>query len=345
MKKYIFILFFSFSLTNCNNLFSQVIQKNKIELTSLLGIKNIGNYRTGPIIGIQLAFDSTKWNLSYRQNIFTGGLFVEEKEPTIRGFTSIHSLDLSYQFKKCNLGIGYFSSRDKSINALLGIDFRAKGFAPFIQFPVGNLLLEGRLEIYTTPRIRVLDEDVYSFAAIYHFNKTNKNKLHSFKNLKVNLLGSARVFEITYPNKSFNIFDAYGTAIGTGIEGVFKKVGVSLEKDWWVSIIPDNFNINFANGYICNTTYNAKYFHTVENNKVISISVGYTLITDGATLIKDINNGSSLRNRKGIASSIAYSLTPNINIELRNIFVTKGEKLFNHSRLSLGLVYKYQVNQ
>lgn len=162
----------------------------------------------------------------------------------------------------------------------------------------------------------------------------------------ISLKAGIKTFPITHENlfvtKTFNIL---GFAPQLGVEFYFPKQRFSLaaERDWWANIDRNEYTF-FAGRQIITNLMARYYIPTRLDGHFLKLGVGWGLITDAETLELSERQGKAFyTNIKGISASMAYSLTPKTDIELRYIYPYIGEKP-NIMRLSLGFWYHINPN-
>jgi hypothetical protein len=168
------------------------------------------------------------------------------------------------------------------------------------------------------------------------------------KTLAINGLTGARFF----PTGNIELltgedFTPIGIAPLVGIELLHKKSGISLnlERDWWLALNGGSFRRD-VKGYINSAFIGLGYHKLLQNDRHIRFRVGGSFIIDYDKLV-DISlstpNKDKLGNYqvKGIGAMVSYELLPDTDIEIKHTFPWLGDKLFNPTRFSLGLIYRY----
>ena len=184
----------------------------------------------------------------------------------------------------------------------------------------------------------------------YHFGgQKKKEQIYATKFLRLSCLIGGRFFS---PNQFYTNGERkakVGTMAAIGVEILAKKyrTGIYWEKDWWIALNGGS-PAREIKGQITDHIFGVKYHHPLKKGQSFNLGIGHAWIMDLSTLAetrKKIIAGTASRdlasnNIHGISLSPSFDVNPNFRIELRQIIATRGERVVDLERLSLGLFYK-----
>jgi hypothetical protein len=264
-----------------------------------------------------------------------------------------HQVELRYSFEKIYLGLGaYWQRREGYINHLIPIpgviEWKTSGLHLSAGLPFSSIDIEYRTRIKLQPDFAtIISSSQHSLLLLYNLGK-RRNPGSVNKTLAINGLTGARFF----PTGNIELltgedFTPIGIAPLVGIELLHKKSGISLnlERDWWLALNGGSFRRD-VKGYINSAFIGLGYHKLLQNDRHIRFRVGGSFIIDYDKLV-DISlstpNKDKLGNYqvKGIGAMVSYELLPDTDIEIKHTFPWLGDKLFNPTRFSLGLIYRY----
>lgn len=266
-----------------------------------------------------------------------------------------HQVQLNYSFEKIYVGLGaYWQRREGADNHLNpgAFEWKTSGLHLSVGLPFSNIDIEYRTRIKLRPDFAtVISTSQHSLLLLYNLGKKRPPGIGN-KTLAVNGLIGTRFF----PTGNIELLvgedlTPIGIAPFMGIEFIHKKSGVSLnlERDWWLALNGGSFRRD-VKGYINSAFIGLGYHKLLKNDRHIRFRLGGSFIID-YDLAADVSISDPNRDKlgnyqvKGIGAMLSYELLPDTDVEIKHTFPLLGDKLFNPTRLSLGLIYRYNPNK
>jgi hypothetical protein len=266
-----------------------------------------------------------------------------------------HQVQMSYSFEKVYVGMGaYWQRREGSGNHDFPgwFEWKTSGLHLSVGLPFSNIDIEYRTRIKLRPDFAtVTSTSQHSLLLLYNLGKKRAPGIGN-KILAVNGLIGARFF----PTGNIELLvgedlTPIGIAPLVGVELLHKKSGVSLnlERDWWLALNGGSFQRD-VKGYINSAFIGLGYHKLLKNDRHMRFRVGGSFIIDydlAADLRLTTPNKDRLGNYqvKGIGAMVSYELLTDTDVEIKHTFPLLGDKLFNPTRLSLGIIYRYNPNK
>lgn len=214
----------------------------------------------------------------------------------------------------------------------------------------GRLDIDYQRQIQYQPFFGVSDWGFQSINLRYHTGKHKKKvpeKLSKFMSFELKTGGILSPVRQTFLTGETSSLLKFSLLLGADI--YFYKINTSLqfERDWWISINGGSFQRDIK-GYVSNSTIGLCYHKAIKKDRKIKFAIGGAFIIDHNTIYETrtkINQGLAKTNLwyynvKGFYFSYAHPMSSNIDIQLRQIIPLVGEKGYNPSRTSVGVVYK-----
>lgn len=214
----------------------------------------------------------------------------------------------------------------------------------------GKLDIDYQRQIQYQPFFGVFDWGFQSINLRYHIGKQQRKKpekLSKFMSFDLKTGGILSPVRQTFLTGETSSLIKFSLLLGADI--YFSKINTSLqfERDWWIAINGGSFQRDIK-GYVSNSTIGLCYHKAIKKDRKIKLAIGGAFIIDHNTIYEtrtNINQGLAkinlwYYNIKGLYFSYSHPLTSNMDIQLRQIIPLIGEKGYNPSRSSVGIVYK-----
>ncbi|MBX2892689.1 MAG: hypothetical protein KF734_17300 [Saprospiraceae bacterium] len=214
----------------------------------------------------------------------------------------------------------------------------------------GKLDIDYQRQIQYQPRFNPFDWGFQSINLRYHIEKQQRKKpekLSKFMSFELKTGGILSPVRQTFLTGETSPIVKFSLLLGTDI--YFPKINTSLqfERDWWIAINGGSFQRDIK-GYVSNSTIGLCYHKGIKKDRKIKFAIGGAFVIDHNTIYETrtkINQGLAKTNLwyyniKGLYFSYYHPLTSNMDIQLRQIIPLVGEKGYNPSRTSVGVVYK-----
>lgn len=314
---------------------------------------------SSPLLGLRVAHNNIPLSLIYTRD-FTYSIY-NEVGNNPAGISNVPQkskgdlLMLRYSNRGCHFGLGHYKRERESFTLFMlpGIN-RIERFLVFSAgFRVNRLEIDYQKQVQYNPIFDILDWTLQSINLRYHIGGGNTPT----SNTK---LMKSDIFEIRVGSRASPVKQAFlrgeteqliklSPSIGIGI--YFDKINISvlLDRDWWIAINGGSFEREIK-GYASNSTIGLCYHIKLQNAKTIKIGGGVAYIIDHNTIYETrmkINQGLLKANLwyynvKGLYITYYHPIYKRWEIEFRQIFPIVNEELFNPSRTSLGLIYKFK---
>jgi len=215
-----------------------------------------------------------------------------------------------------------------------------------------KLDIDYQRQIQYKPFFGVFDWGFQSINLRYHIGKHQKivpKKLTKFMEIEIRTGGRLSPVKQTFLTGETSSLVKLSPNIGIDI--YFDRINTSVlfDRDWWIAINGGSFQRDIK-GYVSNSTIGLCYHIQTKKEKIIKVGAGVAYIIDHNSIYEartKINQGllkpnSWYYNVKGLYFSYYHPVTDNVELEFRQILPLINEKLFNPSRTSLGLAYKFK---
>ncbi len=367
MSKYLtgFIIFIVF--------FQNLNAQKKFEITPIIGTTlqipygevadfwwRTWDINTSPLYGFELKKLNSNYAVSFMQCYKY--LNYVSQHPSIGQTFRQNKINFYYTSKKKpsrKWGIGHiWETHENGINHFLNYPTPLeRGLLFNFSYRCNYLDIEVSKYARYYPRPSFLDPYDIAINLIYRINKQTNVKSNDIKKIKLNTLLGFKIFP-TFDMTTIGgeRTTLVGNAIHLGFEFLHKpsRVSFNLERDWWLGINGGS-RIRDIRGYLRNSILGFRYHFKPKENKLNApkIGIGYAFVTDSELLTQarlDLLDGKTdkwsryFHNVKGIAISYAHPIGNKIDVEVRNIFATVGDKVFHNRRLSIGITYRFNPN-
>lgn len=271
---------------------------------------------------------------------------------SIIGKRVIQNYDIALIRRKSIYGIGFVDSKVENPAVILFGGFRHyRGAGLFYRRNSGPLSVEIRSELIFKPAFSGLapTNGNFAFDCLYNFGgKKSEDGRESVATRSFWL--SATIGSRFFRNKSNSIVlsgeetPKIGISPAFGIDVLFRKwpIGLSVEKDFWVSINGGHPVRNFK-GFIANTGFGLKWHHFLKNGRHLRIGVSYLITRDIELQEVMPIQPTKIYQIHGIGTSVSYEIFPRTELEFRNNFPFDGRKPFEARLMTLGLFYRLKT--
>ncbi|MCS6930336.1 MAG: hypothetical protein NZM43_12680 [Saprospiraceae bacterium] len=360
--KVIFILL-STSATNSQNIKLSIRPQLGLRIhdDTFSGVQRVGGryIMPSPTVGLSIFLDETPLSLNW-QTDFNGVPRVRDTLGLAPSFLSetwiSHQLQICYRLKNLDLYLGGYWQRQEGLGNHLQpetYEWKTWGAHLGVGLPISWLNVEYRTRIRIWPDFAaIISSSQHSLLFLYNFDKKRRpGALDDY--LIVNGLIGSRFFY------TGNIDLLYGedlTPIGIspslGIEIIHKNSNISLnlERDWWIAFNGGSPSRDMK-GYINSSFIGLSYHKILKNNRYIRFRLGGSFIIDYDLLDEltvsnpDKDKIGSFYQVKGLGTLISYELLLHTDLEIKYTFPFNGYQFFNLTRLSIGLIYRYNPNR
>jgi hypothetical protein len=322
---------------------------------------------SSPLLGLEIRNNRFPFVMSYRFNYaieidnLRDSVIGWRNESSINAIFREQQIDVFYILKnknneeKLRIGLGHIWEKKENYisHAFDGVPRSGKSITLSFMLPVHWFKIEFKEKIEYSPDLAVLDKWKHSINFLYDFSKHPKTN----NNIKVNFLTGLRAFPILYKNTGNERFDKIGISAQLGLEFFAPKFKTSfnMERDWWIAFNGGSPNREIK-GHIATSIIGLRYHYQMKNQRNIKFGIGASYITDNEQLQKEreriFASGSTppnsdlvFYNLKGMAASISYPISDNIDSELRHTFVLKGNDKYSFMRTSLGIIYRLNLDR
>lgn len=364
MAKMIFIIIFQLVTVTVTG-WSQLIS-----ISGIVGIKVHANQNqlpefpdawqmlSSPLLGFKISHGKIPIELIYTRD-FNYSIY-NEVGNNPAGISNIPQksrgdlLLLEYTKRDFFVGLGHYWRKKESFTLFMLPNVRK--IEKLIVLSAGvhfkKLDIDYQRQIQYKPFFGVFDWGFQSINLRYHIGKKQKtvpSKLSRFIAIEIRAGGRLSPVKQTFLIGETSSFVKLSPNIGIDI--YFDKINTSIlfDRDWWIAINGGSFE-RYIKGYVSNSTIGLCYHIKTRNEKKIKVGMGAAYIIDHNSIYEariKVGQGLLKRNSwyynvKGLYVSYYHPILDNMEIEFRQILPLINEKIFNPSRTSLGLVYKFK---
>ncbi len=322
-----------------------------------------GRIVSAPIFGLMLTMPRIPlrfgWQTDFSMRLVPHVINPSAELPVTIGETRIeHQFQMYYDFKHFFVGVGgYWKRREAVLHYLFPgfLEWKHKGVQLSVGVPLNWIDIELRTKIRLDPTFAsIVGASHYSLLFLYNVDKIRKTKFRNEKIIVNGLIGARFFLTNNIRLLTGEDLTPIGIAPLLGLEFLHRKTGLSLnlERDWWIAVNGGGLSRELK-GYINSSFIGLGYHYQLRNNRFLRFKIGGSFISDFDFITWNSQNLDSDKARKlanyqvkGIGTMVSYEIQPGTDIELKHTFPLIGDvSFFNVTRLSVGLVYRYNPSK